>query len=122
MITADQLAVLAPAFGELGGAVATAIAQCRGFPVGAEKQHDVFAEKTKRLWPGSEIVKRDHRVPKSAQNLLFRRQHVDPPNSVRRRFLQTSRSIVLSCQDPSASFVKSDYDKKQRNPGQCNQK
>ena len=76
VVPANDLAVLAPAFGQLGCAMAAAILQGRRFTVGAEKQHDVLAEEAKGFWPGSEIIQRHHRIPKSAQNFLFRRQHV----------------------------------------------
>ena len=49
MVAADDLAVFAEAFRQLGGAVAAAVGERGRLALGVEAQHDVLAEQGERL-------------------------------------------------------------------------
>jgi hypothetical protein len=76
VVAAYELALVAPALGQLGGAMTAAILERRRLPLRIEKQHDVLAEEAKRLWPRFQILHRDDRIPEAAQDILLRRQHI----------------------------------------------
>ena len=75
VIAASQLAVLAPAFAELGGAMEATVGERRRRAVGVEKQHELFAEQGKRLWAARERVESLGRIPETAQDFLAGCQH-----------------------------------------------
>src|SRR5262245_18441395 len=69
------MAVVAPAFRQLGGAMAATIGKCRGLSIAVEEHDDFLAEQGERPWPIREHLDRHGRIPEAAKNLLFGAEH-----------------------------------------------
>src|SRR5262245_7295926 len=69
------MAIVAPAFRQLGGTMAAAISKRRRFALAIEKQNDFLAEQSERLGSIPEHVDRHGRVPEAGQDLLLGAEH-----------------------------------------------
>src|SRR5258707_14181251 len=69
------MAVVAPAFRQLGGTMAAAVGKRRRLSVMIKEDDDFLAQQGERLWPIRKPVGRHRRVPVAAKNLLFGPNH-----------------------------------------------
>jgi hypothetical protein len=76
VIAADEIAAGAPSVRQLDRAMAAAILERCGLPVGVEEEHDVFAHEAERLRAATELRDGHRRVPEPAERTLLGGEHV----------------------------------------------
>src|SRR5260370_38592254 len=69
------MAVVAPAFRQLGGTMAAAVGKRRRLSVMIKEDDDFLAQQGERLWPIRKPVGRHGRIPEAAEDLLFGAEH-----------------------------------------------
>ena len=80
MIAARDVAIPAPAFRQLGGAMAATVGQRGRIALTVEEQDDLLAQQRERFWSIVKLVDRQGGVPEAAEDFLFGAEHGSVPS------------------------------------------